>query len=157
METWPLGWWRGHELFLHKIYRFRRGHVFPGDTDISSTTVAGNLFVRLPIGNSGFAPYIYGGAGWRDGSTIPFGTDTFTADGGVGLEYRFNPHLGLFGDVRYTWTDKNADECLARAGFRIGLIINKYAKLQTCSRALNRAPRHQMSGRSFCFAQKLNC
>ncbi|MGZ4963346.1 MAG: hypothetical protein ACXWJB_16115 [Limisphaerales bacterium] len=89
------------------------GHLFNNFT--------GNLFVRWPIANSGFAPYIYGGAGWRDGSTVPSGADTFTADGGVGLEYRFNAHLGLFTDVRYTWTEKTADECLARAGFRIGL------------------------------------
>jgi hypothetical protein len=94
----------------------RHGHFF--------NNVSGNLILRAPIGNSGFAPYIYGGAGWDDGSTVPGGSgthDELTANGGVGIEYRFNPHLGLFVDGRYIWTDKTPDEGLIRAGFRIGL------------------------------------
>jgi hypothetical protein len=87
----------------------RRGRFF--------NNVSGDLTLRAPIGNSGFAPYVYGGAGWRDAA----GPDELTAHGGVGIEYRFNPHLGVFLDGRYIWTDKSADEGLLRAGFRIGL------------------------------------
>jgi hypothetical protein len=79
--------------------------------------VTGNLILRAPLGNSGWAPYIYGGAGWRDAA----GPDELTADGGVGIEYRPNAHLGIFTDARYVWTDKSADEGLIRLGFRIGL------------------------------------
>jgi len=94
----------------------RHGHLL--------NNVSGNLYLRAPIANSGFAPYIYGGAGWDDGSTVPGGTgthDELTAHGGVGMEYRFNPHLGVFIDARYVWTDKTPDEGLIRSGFRIGL------------------------------------
>jgi opacity protein-like surface antigen len=93
-----------------------KGHFF--------NNVSGDVFARLPIANSGFAPYIFGGAGWRDGSSVlgsGHAIDELTAHGGVGLEYRFNPHLGVFIDSRYTWTDKTSDESLTRAGFRIGL------------------------------------
>lgn len=86
--------------------------------------VTGNLYARMPLGNSGFAPYIFGGAGWNDGSIIQgltHSTDQLTADGGVGIEFRFNPHMGVFSDIRYTWCDKTVDLCLVRAGFRIGL------------------------------------
>jgi hypothetical protein len=79
--------------------------------------VSGDVTLRAPIGNSGWAPYVYGGAGWRDVK----GPDELTAHGGVGIEYRFNPHLGVFTDARYVWTDKTADEGLLRLGFRIGL------------------------------------
>jgi opacity protein-like surface antigen len=122
-NSWKHGHWGGGVGMNYFFTRYfgigvdtffqGRGHFF--------NNVSGDVFLRWPIANSGFAPYIYGGAGWRDGSTVPFGTDELTAHGAVGLEYRFNPHLGLFTDVRYTWTDKTTDECLARAGFRIGL------------------------------------
>jgi hypothetical protein len=96
----------------------RRGHFF--------NNIMGNLILRAPLGNSGWAPYIYGGAGWRDGSSVvgigvAGATDELTADGGVGIEYRWNPHLGIFTDARYVWTDKTPDEGLIRLGFRIGL------------------------------------
>jgi hypothetical protein len=97
-------------------YFQRRGHLF--------NNIAGNLYLRMPIANSGWAPYIYGGAGWSDGSPAVGGanaTDELTAHGGVGIEYRLNPHLGLFTDARYTWMDKTPDEGLIRLGFRIGL------------------------------------
>lgn len=89
------------------------GHFF--------NNVSGDVFARWPIENSGFAPYVYGGAGWRDGSSVGAHLDELTAHGGVGIEYRFNPHLGVFLDARYTWTDKTSDESLVRSGFRIGL------------------------------------
>ncbi len=89
------------------------GHFF--------NNVSGDVIARFPISNSGFAPYLYGGAGWRDGSSVGANLDELTAHGGVGIEYRFNPHLGVFIDARYTWTDKTADESLVRSGFRIGL------------------------------------
>jgi hypothetical protein len=85
--------------------------------------VSGDFTLRAPIGNSGFAPYAIGGAGWRDQFDPRRGsrTDTVTWHAGVGIEYRFNPHVGIFTDLRYIWADKGSDTALARAGFRIGL------------------------------------
>jgi hypothetical protein len=76
----------------------------------------GSLFARLPIGNSGFAPYIFGGGGR--------GTDPiweWLVHGGVGIEYRFNPVTGLFFDTRYVWHIKegSTDRIQFRAGFRL--------------------------------------
>jgi hypothetical protein len=78
--------------------------------------VVGSLFLRLPLGASGVAPYIYGGGGrgidpaWQ-----------WLGHAGVGLEYRFNPATGIFMDGRYIWAEKSgySDSLLLRAGLRI--------------------------------------
>jgi len=57
--------------------------------------VGGNLVARLPIGNTGLAPYIFGGAGHQFNP----GPATY-GDAGVGLEYRFTPCIGAFIDAR---------------------------------------------------------
>ena len=76
-------------------------------------TVSGNVFLRLPLGNSGLAPYIFGGGGGRFQPV-----EEATGHAGVGLEFRFNHHFGLFGDARYSWADKTTDNALVRAGAR---------------------------------------
>lgn len=74
----------------------------------------GSLIARLPIANSGFAPYIFGGGGrgfdpaWE-----------WLGHAGVGAEYRFNPATGIFIDSRYVWADKTPDRILFRAGLRL--------------------------------------
>jgi hypothetical protein len=73
----------------------------------------GSLIARFPIGNSGLAPYVFGGGGRQ---TDP--TWQWTGHAGVGLEYRFNPVTGVFADGRYMWVDKTSDEILFRAGVR---------------------------------------
>jgi hypothetical protein len=75
--------------------------------------VDGSLIARLPIGNSGLAPYVYGGGGRQ---TDP--TWQWTGHAGVGVEYRFNPVTGVFADGRYVWVDKTSDEIVFRAGVR---------------------------------------
>lgn len=76
----------------------------------------GNLYARLPLGNSGFAPYIYGGGG-RAMSPIY----QWTYGGGVGLEYRFNPSTGIFSDARFLWGDKGTiyNNLVIRLGLRL--------------------------------------
>jgi len=78
--------------------------------------VVGNLYARLPLGNSGLAPYIFAGGG-RAMSPIY----QWTYGGGVGLEYRFNPTTGVFSDGRFLWGDKGTqyDEMVIRAGVRL--------------------------------------
>lgn len=77
------------------------------------SNVSGSLIARLPIGNSGFAPYIFGGGGRRFDPL-----DEWIYGGGIGLEYRFTRHIGLFIDSRYVWADKDTDYTLSRAGLR---------------------------------------
>ena len=76
----------------------------------------GNLYVRLPLGNSGLAPYAFGGGG-RAFSPVY----DWVYGGGVGLEFRFNPTTGIFGDARFLWSDKSTElnRLLIRAGLRL--------------------------------------
>src|ERR1700676_3058328 len=95
----------------------------PGD--FFGSTVTGNVILRYPLDikfpGLHLAPYAFGGVGGlfneNNGFTrvATFGnqhrlnrrnTDNeFLGDGGVGLEYRFTPHIGLFSDVRYNIVD----------------------------------------------------
>ena len=80
--------------------------------------VVGSLLLRAPLGNSGIAPYIFGGGGrgfdpaWQ-----------WLGHAGVGLEYRFSTMTGIFLDGRYVWAEKRVDDfrdsLLLRAGLRI--------------------------------------
>ena len=76
-------------------------------------SINGSLIARLPICNSGFAPYVFGGGGRQ---TQP--AWQWTGQAGVGMEYRFNPLTGIFVDTRYTWADKTSDTIYFRAGVR---------------------------------------
>ena len=74
----------------------------------------GSLILRVPIGSTGLAPYVFGGGGrgfdpsWE-----------WLGDIGAGLEFRFNPTAGIFADGRYIWADKSFDRLLLRAGLRL--------------------------------------
>lgn len=76
----------------------------------------GNIYLRYPIANTGLAPYIYGGGGrgmypiWQ-----------WVYGGGVGLEYRFVPGIGIFTDARFLWAHESTDfnTLTIRAGLRI--------------------------------------
>jgi len=92
--------------------------------------VMGNLILRFPIANTGFAPYVYGGGGrqfnglFRDpetGDIFAGARYEWVADLGAGLEYRFSPVVGIFGDGRYIWhlRDGGIDRLSLRAGLRI--------------------------------------
>jgi len=87
---------------------------FSAHGDGITDQATGNVILRLPLGNSGLAPYIIGSAG-RSMSPIW----EWVYGGGVGLEYRFNPELGLFSDARYFWADQGLDRLLIRVGLRI--------------------------------------
>lgn len=76
----------------------------------------GNIYLRFPLGNSGLAPYVFGGGG-RGMSPIY----QWVYGGGVGLEYRFNPTTGIFSDARFLWSDKATylDTLTVRLGLRL--------------------------------------
>ena len=78
--------------------------------------VMGNFYARLPIGNSGFAPYAFGGGGRSTDQVWEW-----LLHGGIGMEYRFNPITGIFLDSRYIWhtKDGSTDRLQFRAGLRL--------------------------------------
>lgn len=81
--------------------------------------VVGNVFLRLPLGNSGVAPYAIGSGGRTiGGGGAPW---MWVYGGGVGLEYRWSPTMGIFSDARFFWNDKATvnDRLLIRAGLRV--------------------------------------
>jgi hypothetical protein len=60
------------------------------------------MVLRLPIGKSGMAAYILGGAGHQ---FDPYSTTTFHTGGG--LEYRFSKHFGAFIEPRLILKQSN--------------------------------------------------
>ncbi len=89
------------------------GDAYAEDTSgsfIDSTSL--NFLYRLPLGQSGFAPYAYGGGGRE------FGIDTWFAQVGLGMEYRFSPHIGLFIDGRGVVPKETKYYGVARLGLR---------------------------------------
>ena len=75
-----------------------------------------SLIVRFPIEVIGLAPYGFAGGGhqWDP-------IDANFTHVGVGVEYRFNPHIGVFADGRGVWTDRARNYGLFRAGVRFAL------------------------------------
>jgi hypothetical protein len=85
-----------------------------GNTVTFVDTVTGNLIFRVPIGNTGLAPYVFGGAGYQFE-----GIDQIVGGGGVGLELRLVQHFSIFADARYLAAVKKSDYGFARLGVRI--------------------------------------
>jgi hypothetical protein len=91
-----------------------------GDVYSENTTgrfidsASGNLIGRLPIGNTGLAPYIFGGAGHQFEQV----QQTF-GQAGTGVEIRITPNVGFFVDARYVFPDRTDGYGLARGGMRI--------------------------------------
>jgi hypothetical protein len=82
--------------------------------------VGGNLMVRFPFDVIRTAPYIMAGGGYK---WNPRGS--WFVDLGPGLEFRFNKHLGVFGDASYIFLDKvspggTKDQLYFRVGLRAG-------------------------------------
>jgi len=91
-----------------------------GDAYTENTAVhfidnaSGNLIARLPLGGTGIAPYVFGGAGHQfDQVAQTFG------QGGAGIEFRFMRHAGFFVDARYVFPDRTGNYGVGRAGLRI--------------------------------------
>jgi hypothetical protein len=101
-------------------YFFTRFVGIGGDAYAISThhsfvdTTTGNIILRVPLGNTGIAPYVFGGAGYQFQ-----GIDQVVGGGGAGIEFRPVPHFGIFVDARYLAAAKTPDYGLGRAGVRI--------------------------------------
>jgi len=82
-------------------------------TGIFVDSASANLILRLPLGQSGFAPYVFGGGGRRfDDVKVWFGT------AGAGMEYRFTPHVGAFIDAAGVVPNETKYSGVARLGMR---------------------------------------
>jgi hypothetical protein len=77
-------------------------------------TAMGDLIFRVPIGDTGIAPYVFGGAGYQFEKV-----DQLVGGGGVGLEIRLVQHFSIFADARYLAAVKTPDYGYARAGVRL--------------------------------------
>jgi hypothetical protein len=76
-------------------------------------SLSGNLILRLPLGQSGFAPYAFGGGGHQfDLAKVWF----FQL--GAGMEYRFAPQVGAFVDARWVLPEETKYFGVARFGVR---------------------------------------
>lgn len=100
-------------------YFFCRYVGIGGDVYSENTTgsfvdsASGNLILRLPLGQSGFAPYVLGGGGHQwDMMKASFG------QAGVGLEYRFTPNVGVIVDARMVWPEQTKYYGVVRLGMR---------------------------------------
>jgi len=82
-------------------------------TGVFIDSASANLTLRLPLGQSGFAPYVFGGGG-RHFEAVK----TWFAQAGAGMEYRFTPHMGVFIDARGVLPDEAKYYGVARLGFR---------------------------------------
>ena len=76
-------------------------------------SASASLILRLPLGQSGFSPYAFGGGG-RHFDAVK----TWYVQAGGGMEYRFTPHLGAFIDARGVFPDKTKYYGVARLGMR---------------------------------------
>lgn len=68
---------------------------------------------RFPLGQSGFAPYAFGGGG-RHFEDVR----TWFAQVGAGVEYRFTPHVGMFLDARGVVPNETKYYTVGRIGMR---------------------------------------
>jgi hypothetical protein len=83
-------------------------------TGVFVDSASANLILRLPLGQSGFAPYVFGGGGHQfDMVKLWFG------QAGVGMEYRFCPHIGIFIDARGVVPNETKYYGVARLGMNV--------------------------------------
>jgi hypothetical protein len=76
-------------------------------------SASANLTLRIPLGQSGFAPYIFGGGGHQfDMTKLWFGQF------GGGMEFRFTPHVGIFVDARAVVPNETRYYGVGRLGLR---------------------------------------
>src|ERR1700747_1927139 len=105
------------------------GDILDGTGPINSGNVSGqfalNALVRYPIGNTGWAPYVFAGIGGCVPGEVSNFVQTFSngisrqirnnnnndvlleGHWGGGLEYRFNRHIGVFAGGRYAVVDQS--------------------------------------------------
>lgn len=110
-DGWAAG--IGVNLFFNRYVGVGgEGYFFDSGDDLSFTG-AGNLILRLPIDSICLAPYAFIGGGYQFGDY-----DQSFWQTGLGLEWKMNQYVGLFGDARMIFAEEDADTQLYRAGLR---------------------------------------
>lgn len=106
----------GLNYFFHRNVAIGADAVIPSASQASHSffdQVNLNLTARLPIGDSGLAPYLVGSLGRN------METGEYTSGAAVGAEYRLTKAVGVFAEGRYTWGNRdNTDFAQARVGVR---------------------------------------
>lgn len=92
--------------FGGEVYASENGNKFIDYTSF-------NLIGRFPIGDT-FAPYVLGGVGH-----VFDPEEEWARQAGAGVEFRLNPHTGIFADGRYVWVESGPDFSIIRAGIRL--------------------------------------
>jgi hypothetical protein len=108
-------WGGGGGLTFFFLKYLGVGGDFDADTHAGRfvDNAAGSVYLRVPIFNTGLAPYIFGGGGYQfEDVRQSFG------DAGGGLEFRFCRHMGIFADGSYIIANQTKNYAEARAGFR---------------------------------------
>jgi hypothetical protein len=77
-------------------------------------SASASLILRLPLGQSGFAPYAFGGGGRQFDMA-----EAWFAQAGAGMEYRFTPNVGVFIDARGVVPKETRYYGVARFGVRL--------------------------------------
>jgi hypothetical protein len=107
-----LGAGAGLEFFINRYIGIEAEGFSETTHNTFVNDAGGNLVFRWPIGQTGLAPYVFGGGGHE---FYPV-TDNNYADGGVGLEYRFVRWFGVFTDARFVATEHTHTYGLGRLG-----------------------------------------
>jgi hypothetical protein len=110
-DGWAAG--IGVNLFFNRYVGIGgEGYFFDSGDDLSFSA-AGNLILRIPIDAICLAPYGFIGGGYQFGDY-----DQAYWQTGLGVEWKMNNFVGLFGDARLVFTEEDADTQLYRAGLR---------------------------------------
>jgi hypothetical protein len=107
------GYGVGGSYFFHRNFGLGVDAVVKEASDRSGTLfdeISLSLTARLPLGESGLAPYVTLGGGRKDGAQL--------GHAAAGLEYRFLSHAGVFAEGRYQWVNDAGDAAQLRAGLR---------------------------------------
>lgn len=76
--------------------------------------VAGDMYLRFPLGKLPLAPYAVGTGGYDLEESLWFG------GGGGGAEWRFSKTFGIFGDIQWLFYEGGNDGVAIRMGIRLG-------------------------------------
>jgi len=103
----------GLEYFFCRYIGIEAESFALANHDSTVSAVGGNLVLRLPIGQTGFSPYIFGGGG----SEFASRSEGY-GDGGAGLEFRFSRSFSIFGDGRFADPTHSRNYGMGRLGVK---------------------------------------
>jgi len=113
-RTGHLGAGAGLEFFFNRYIGIEAEGFSETTHNTFVNDAGGNLVFRWPIGDTGLAPYAFGGGGHE---FYPVSDDNY-GDGGLGLEYRFTRCIGVFADARFVATEHTGTYALGRLGVK---------------------------------------